>query len=402
VSIAADQWNARHPIGTKVRYFPVMGEPDFDEAETRSEAWTLGHGAAVVKITGRAGGVLLDHLEVADVHGAASQENMDAALAAITEAAKLRHEVSLLKKERGAIEYMLCRRLGGTVEGQPTAAINYLQRVDELREIERQNVAAQARIAELEADIQAIHDQTTDECYDALKKVGIDDEPDGGGQPDYLLPSIVGQTLCLLSEKLDEFRGREQRVISEEMASGRLLAERDAAQERADKLATQLRDAEQVSDTRAARNCERIAVLEATLREARRYVEYSVRMKFENVSTEDHNRVTLRAIDALVGPPAPARFYILALKHIRGGDSHATWWRPDSKGYCWSLTHAGLYDEAEARQIEQGSAHDGMRGNVAVPESVARDVAYMVVEISDSNLQKLGTSAKEWRNAGRL
>lgn len=113
-------------------------------------------------------------------------------------------------------------------------------------------------------------------------------------------------------------------------------------------------------------------------------------------------RPALITARALLGEPVPARFYILALKHTRGGDSHLTWWRADSRGYCWSLTHAGLYDEAEAKQIEQGSAHEGMRGNVAVPEYVARAIAYQVVEISDANLAKLGTSAKEWRKAGRL
>lgn len=98
----------------------------------------------------------------------------------------------------------------------------------------------------------------------------------------------------------------------------------------------------------------------------------------------------------------PGRFYILSLKHTKGGDSQLTWWRPDSRGYCWSLTHAGLYEEAEAKQIENGSMHDGMRSNVAVPEEIARELAYSVIEINDSNFQKLGTSANEWRKAGRL
>ncbi len=51
------------PVGTKVKYFPVMGEKAFRECEVRSEPWVLGHGAVVVKVTGMAGGVSVKHLE---------------------------------------------------------------------------------------------------------------------------------------------------------------------------------------------------------------------------------------------------------------------------------------------------------------------------------------------------
>jgi hypothetical protein len=84
------------------------------------------------------------------------------------------------------------------------------------------------RIQELETDLQCISDQVEEECAKALESIGVTDVPDGGGQPDYLLPSIVGQTLQILLDKIEEHHSREQRVISEEMASGRLLAERDA------------------------------------------------------------------------------------------------------------------------------------------------------------------------------
>lgn len=59
-------WNAAHPIGTRVRYWPIL--PPIDSAPpldttTRSEAWTLGDGSVVVKVVGRSGGVHLGHLE---------------------------------------------------------------------------------------------------------------------------------------------------------------------------------------------------------------------------------------------------------------------------------------------------------------------------------------------------
>lgn len=59
--MAAEEWNKENPVGTLVRYYPIAGEPDFELTETRSEAWALGHGAVVVKVKGRTGGVLVSH-----------------------------------------------------------------------------------------------------------------------------------------------------------------------------------------------------------------------------------------------------------------------------------------------------------------------------------------------------
>ena len=60
-------WNAAHPVGTRVRYWPIMppteSEPPLDTT-TRSEAWRVGDGSVVVKVVGRAGGVHLGHIEL--------------------------------------------------------------------------------------------------------------------------------------------------------------------------------------------------------------------------------------------------------------------------------------------------------------------------------------------------
>lgn len=61
--ITLEQAAERFPIGTKVRYFPIMGEAAFYEAEIRSAPWAIGHGQVVVKITGCAGGVCVEHLQ---------------------------------------------------------------------------------------------------------------------------------------------------------------------------------------------------------------------------------------------------------------------------------------------------------------------------------------------------
>lgn len=63
----AESWNAAHPVGTAVRYWPVYppidGIPPKDTT-TRSEAWALGDGSVVVLVAGKAGGVCLTHVEV--------------------------------------------------------------------------------------------------------------------------------------------------------------------------------------------------------------------------------------------------------------------------------------------------------------------------------------------------
>lgn len=63
-----ERFNSAVPIGTRVRYWPVLpardGMPAPLETVTRSVAWALGHGDGVVLIVGQAGGVLLSHVEL--------------------------------------------------------------------------------------------------------------------------------------------------------------------------------------------------------------------------------------------------------------------------------------------------------------------------------------------------
>ncbi len=64
MKITMEEWNLRYPIGTPVRYHPIIGDPEYMESKTRSVAWNLGHGAPVVKIEGITGGVLLEAIDV--------------------------------------------------------------------------------------------------------------------------------------------------------------------------------------------------------------------------------------------------------------------------------------------------------------------------------------------------
>lgn len=58
------QWNTSVEEGTTVLYHPIVDEEASRKAETRSVAWALASGEAVVMITGQSGGVSLDALEI--------------------------------------------------------------------------------------------------------------------------------------------------------------------------------------------------------------------------------------------------------------------------------------------------------------------------------------------------
>jgi hypothetical protein len=60
-----DRVRATFPVGTRVLYRPVAGEPKQVETTIRSTPWALGHGEIVIKIDACAGGVSVDHLTIA-------------------------------------------------------------------------------------------------------------------------------------------------------------------------------------------------------------------------------------------------------------------------------------------------------------------------------------------------
>lgn len=61
--ITVEQFNAQVPVGTRVKYHPIIDEPDFVYTNTRSEAWEM-CSQVIVKVEGRAGGVSIEALEV--------------------------------------------------------------------------------------------------------------------------------------------------------------------------------------------------------------------------------------------------------------------------------------------------------------------------------------------------
>lgn len=59
-------WNAAHPVGTPIRFWPGDREGAGRSSWTRSEAWLLGGHTAVVMVRGHSGCVALTHVEAVE------------------------------------------------------------------------------------------------------------------------------------------------------------------------------------------------------------------------------------------------------------------------------------------------------------------------------------------------
>jgi hypothetical protein len=57
-------WNHEHPVGTRVLYHPIIGEPEGRERVTRTPAEVLSGHTAVVWLEGERGCVCLEACEV--------------------------------------------------------------------------------------------------------------------------------------------------------------------------------------------------------------------------------------------------------------------------------------------------------------------------------------------------
>lgn len=60
----ATYFNKTYPVGTQFRYYPVKGNYTFVIVRTTSQAWDIPSSRhAVVKVSGRSGGVCVSHLK---------------------------------------------------------------------------------------------------------------------------------------------------------------------------------------------------------------------------------------------------------------------------------------------------------------------------------------------------
>ena len=57
-----EAWNAEHPVGTPVLFWPGSRSGPGHPSVTRSPAWALGMGIPVVAVEGYAGGIALTHV----------------------------------------------------------------------------------------------------------------------------------------------------------------------------------------------------------------------------------------------------------------------------------------------------------------------------------------------------
>ncbi|MGW2837365.1 hypothetical protein ACWCWD_06590 [Streptomyces sp. NPDC001493] len=65
--LSSAEWNAKFPVGTRVKAYPgVYGEDGFT-TWTTSKAWTLGGHTPVAIVEGYSGGIALTHLDVIEV-----------------------------------------------------------------------------------------------------------------------------------------------------------------------------------------------------------------------------------------------------------------------------------------------------------------------------------------------
>jgi hypothetical protein len=60
---ACKEWNEKNPVGTWVKYHPVIGDSSFQSYQTRSQAIVLSGHTAVVWLDGMAGCVALEACE---------------------------------------------------------------------------------------------------------------------------------------------------------------------------------------------------------------------------------------------------------------------------------------------------------------------------------------------------
>lgn len=80
-----------------------------------------------------------------------------------------------------------------------------------------------------------------------------------------------------------------------------------------------------------------------------------------------------------------AQYLIAHIGHTIKEHEHVTWWNQDSRGYTVCIDKAGLYDEAEARDICRYGSCIAVPKDVAEPD--ARSTPYF--RRSDGTLNKL-------------
>lgn len=89
------------------------------------------------------------------------------------------------------------------------------------------------------------------------------------------------------------------------------------------------------------------------------------------------------------------QYIVISLKHTHRRHKAITLWRPDDKGYCWTLDRAGRYEEPQV--LEHLGYYNSGCSNIAVPlalvQRLAREVEYDTKEFGDC----LPNNSKTWK-----
>ncbi len=108
---AVATWNANHPVGTPVRYWPGVRKGDGRVGVTRTPAWLMGGKWPAVSVSGYAGGIHLTHVEVVD-------PAPDAPAPAPSPA-----PASTLKRQAGEGDADFQKRIAAFIGGQDASAL---------------------------------------------------------------------------------------------------------------------------------------------------------------------------------------------------------------------------------------------------------------------------------------
>ncbi len=100
-------------------------------------------------------------------------------------------------------------------------------------------------------------------------------------------------------------------------------------------------------------------------------------------------------------PCSVDRWYVLSLEHTQGRNNALSWWGPNRSGYYLALEDAGVYTEAEAKQIAEDSKYTTDQGfaylEVAISAGHANRIAKSIVPFDIETLADLDAK-EEWFN----
>ncbi|WP_061238229.1 hypothetical protein [Ectopseudomonas composti] len=90
-----------------------------------------------------------------------------------------------------------------------------------------------------------------------------------------------------------------------------------------------------------------------------------------------------------------SEYIVISLKHTKRRHKAITLWRPDDKGYCWTMDRAGIYQEA--RVLEHLGYYNSGCSNIAVPLAIAKTLAKEVEYDTKEHGLCLPNNAATWK-----